>query len=145
MLLNSKGEESKETINTPQEKTQETANAPQEKEQSTGNAFENREQNIANPFEKKEQIIVNDKPEDVRVQIKVDENISEENLFRRSVNDKFTSQMVLLHKSLIEDAMRREFAIDSFEFDVNDSGNVFEEGNHANVLQSENIKSSVIK
>ena len=58
-------------------------------------------------------MVINNKSDEARTQIKVEENISEENKFRRSVNDKFTVQMINIHKSLMEDAFREEFIIPS--------------------------------
>ena len=87
------------------------------------------EQKPQNLPREKEQVVVNDKPnDDVRVQIKIEENVSEENQFRRDINDKFTDKMVLLHKSLMEDALREEFKIDEREFG-NDRPVIFEENN----------------
>ena len=61
----------------------------------------------------KTQVVINNKSDEARTQIKVEENLSEENKFRRSVNDKFTVQMINIHKSLMEDAFREEFIIPS--------------------------------
>jgi hypothetical protein len=63
--------------------------------------------------QEKTQVVINNKSDEARTQIKVEENISEENKFRRSVNDKFTVQMINIHKSLMEDAFREEFIIPS--------------------------------
>lgn len=59
------------------------------------------------------QVVINDKSGEARVQIKVEENLSEENMFRRSVNDQFNEKMINLHKSLMEEALRKEFIIPS--------------------------------
>ena len=67
----------------------------------------------SNAPQEKTQVVINNKSDEARTQIKVDENISEENKFRRSVNDKFTVQMINIHKSLMEDAFREEFIIPS--------------------------------
>jgi hypothetical protein len=63
--------------------------------------------------QEKTQVVINNKSDEARTQIKVEENLSEENKFRRSVNDKFTVQMINIHKSLMEDAFREEFIIPS--------------------------------
>lgn len=53
-----------------------------------------------------------------RFQIKVEESISMENDFRRSVNDQFTDKMVVFHKSLMENALKKELTVLSKEFGI---------------------------
>ena len=60
------------------------------------------------------------KPEENRVQIKVDASLDAENAFRKSINDKFTDKMILIHKSLMENALREELIIASAELGIDD-------------------------
>ena len=67
--------------------------------------------NESNAPQEKIQTVVNDKIDEARVQIKVEENLSEENVFRRSVNDKYNNKMIHLHKALMEEALREDLRI----------------------------------
>lgn len=92
MVFNYKGDGSQNGSSTPQNEKnalKNESNAPQEKIQA----------------------VVNDQLDEARVQIQVEENLSEENVFRRSVNDKYNDTMIHLHKSLMEDALREDLRI----------------------------------
>lgn len=101
MVLNYKGEGSQNVPNS-------TVN-----ESNTLKNELNTLKNELNAPQEKEQTVINNKSNDLRVQIQVEENLSEENAFRRSVNDQFTVKMINLHKSLMEKALRDEFIIPS--------------------------------
>ena len=74
---------------------------------------------------------VQDKLDENRVQINVQENLNEENAVERSVNDKFTEKMINTHKSLMENALREELMIDGDEIGIKESVRMIEEGNAA--------------
>ena len=92
MVLNSKGEGVPNASGAPQH----ALHAPQ---------------NLSDAPQEQAQTVVHDQSGETRVQIKVEENLSEENLFRRSVNDQYNSKMIQLHKSLMEDALREDLLI----------------------------------
>ena len=69
-------------------------------------------QTVQNDPKDKEPITVNEKTDDkLKAQVRVEENISEENMSRRYANDKYSDMMVILHKSLMEDALREDLRI----------------------------------
>ncbi len=104
IVLNFKGESSQNESST----SQNDQNAVKEEPNEPGAVKDE-----SNAPQEKTQVVINNKSDEARTQIKVEENISEENKFRRSVNDKFTVQMINIHKSLMEDAFREEFIIPS--------------------------------
>ena len=54
---------------------------------------------------------VNVKANDARMQIRIDDQISMENEFRREINDQFNEKMVLVHKAMMENAMKEEIIV----------------------------------
>ena len=108
IVLKFKGESSQNESST----SQNDQNAVKEESSSAPNE-PNEVKAESNAPQEKTQVVINNKSDEARTQIKVEENISEENKFRRSVNDKFTVQMINIHKSLMEDAFREEFIIPS--------------------------------
>lgn len=100
IVLNSKDTGILNNEKAPQEKVMNVPDAPQDKVQIAEN---------------KEPAPAYNKPESMRIQINVQDNVSEENAFRRSINDKFTEAMINIHKSLMEEAFREEFIIPSEE------------------------------
>ena len=59
------------------------------------------------------------KPEENRIQIKVDESVNPEKESVKSTNDNLSEKMNAVHKSLMENALREEFAIAIEELDIN--------------------------
>ena len=104
MVLDGKGDGAKNDPNASQSEQKEKN---EQKEQKAPQG----EQKDPNPSQEKSQVL-NDKRDDkLRVQINVQENVSEENVFRRSVNDKYNDKMIHFHKSLMEEALREDLKI----------------------------------
>ena len=115
MVLNMKGEAVQNTPNVLQNNEKTVENVPQENSQSD--------------IREKILVVVNQNPKDEKAQVNVKENISEENVLRRGVNDKFTDEMVIFHKSLMEDALREIFKISDDEMGGEGPVNVMEGSN----------------
>jgi hypothetical protein len=67
-------------------------------------------------LESKGAVTTNPTQNNTRLQIRVEESISPENEFRREINLHFNRQMVLVHKAVMENAMREKMEIMSEEY-----------------------------
>lgn len=84
------------------------------------NAKDGGAQSLQNAPQEKIEAVANDKPDEARIQIKVDENLDDENAFRNEVTDKFSKKMIYAHKFLMEDALREELIAISDELGIKD-------------------------